>query len=212
MRVFILCTGRTGSAAIIRALGHCTNYSAGHESQTTQLNANRLNYADDHIEADNRLSWQLALLYAQYGDEAFYVHLTRNKEKVVNSFANRFYQPASIMDAYSSGVMKRPSGLLNKEQRHFVTNDYVENVNANIAYFLKDRPNAMTIDLDQIDSDFPVFWEKIKAQGNLDAALAEFRSRHNKTGKRKLNFLLHMKSTIAYEWKHFAMWLGLIKS
>lgn len=211
MRVFILCTGRTGSSAFIKALQHCQNYSAGHESQTERLSSDRLEYPAMHIEADNRLSWQLALLYEKYGEDALYVHLTRNKEHVSSSLRSRFYQPHSIMDAFASGILKHTSGLLGQEERSFVSDYYVDCINSNIALFIKDRQNNMNIDMDHIERDFPVFWKRIDAVGSLDDAMEEFKAKHNRTSKRKLNLWMHVRSLISYEWKHFAMWLGLIK-
>jgi len=68
MRVFILCTGRTGSTSIIEACKHISNYTADHESLAKVFGNQRLDYPDYHIEADNRLSWHLGALNKKYGD------------------------------------------------------------------------------------------------------------------------------------------------
>jgi ferritin-like protein len=46
----------------IRACQHITNYTAGHETRSTLLGEARVAYPDQHIEADNRLSWMLGKL------------------------------------------------------------------------------------------------------------------------------------------------------
>jgi hypothetical protein len=60
--IFLLCTGRCGSSTFIKAASHIINYSAGHETQTQHLGQKRFDYANHHIEADNRLSWLLGRL------------------------------------------------------------------------------------------------------------------------------------------------------
>src|SRR5664279_6422416 len=79
MNVFVLTTGRAGSESFIAACKHLTNYTAGHESQVSRLGPDRIQYPDRHIEADNRLAWFLGRLEERYGDEAFYVHLVRDR-------------------------------------------------------------------------------------------------------------------------------------
>ena len=54
MRVFILCTGRTGSTTIIKAARHIKNYTADHESLARKFGEDRFKYPDNHIEADNQ--------------------------------------------------------------------------------------------------------------------------------------------------------------
>ena len=43
----------------------------------------RLDYPDQHIESDNRLAWYAGRLEKRYGDDAFYVHLKRDRQRVV---------------------------------------------------------------------------------------------------------------------------------
>ena len=85
MNVFVLSTGRCGSTTFIKACSHITNYSSAHESLSTRTGKQRLNYPENHIEADNRLSWLLGRLDNTYGDDAFYVHLNRNIEDTIAS-------------------------------------------------------------------------------------------------------------------------------
>ena len=102
MNVFILSTGRCGSTTFIKACEHITNYTALHESRSTRLASDRLNYADNHIESDNRLSWILGRLDEKYGDGAFYVFLSRNELETRQSFSKRCQ--FGIMKAYEKGI------------------------------------------------------------------------------------------------------------
>ena len=100
MNIFILNTGRCGSTTFIQACKHITNFSCAHESRTAILGKERMDYPDDHIEADNRLSWLLGRLDKKYGDDPFYVHLKRNENDTARSFTRR----------YSSGIIKAYRG------------------------------------------------------------------------------------------------------
>ena len=84
LNVFVLCTGRCGSVTFARACRFIDNYTAGHET----AHGYNLEYPDRHIEVDNRLSWFLGRLDERYPD-AYYVHLLRRREDVVQSFARR---------------------------------------------------------------------------------------------------------------------------
>jgi len=174
MNVFVLNTGRCGSTTFIRACEHISNYSAGHETRIHRMGMARLDYPDNHIEADNRLCWMLGRLEERFGDDAFYVHLYRDREATAASFARR--TGFGIMRAWREGV------LLGGEEDADpleLARDYVDAVEANIRLFLKDKRRRLEVRLEQASQDFPRFWRAIGAEGNLDAALAEWRVRHN---------------------------------
>ena len=63
--------------------------TVGHESRRDVVD-DRLNYPANHIEVDNRLSWFLGSLERQYGADAFYVHLVRDPNEVVESLLARW--------------------------------------------------------------------------------------------------------------------------
>jgi hypothetical protein len=86
MNLFVLWTRRCGSVTFDKACGHITNYSSGHEMRTGMIGKERLLYTQNHIEADNRLSWFLGKLDKSYGNDAFYVHLRRNDLGTAQSF------------------------------------------------------------------------------------------------------------------------------
>ncbi|MCB0571601.1 MAG: hypothetical protein KDC66_17645 [Phaeodactylibacter sp.] len=178
MNVFILCSGRSGSTTFIRACQHIDNFSAGHETRPALLGEERLDFPDNHIEADNRLSWMLGKLGKKYGKDAFYVHLRRDVEPTAVSFNRRWDYPGSLIRAYTKGI------LMAGEQRGLkYCRDMLETIHYNIEYFLRDKPNQMTIHLETISQDFPRFWQWIGAEGDLDAAMHQWEIRYNQSKK-----------------------------
>jgi len=172
--IFILNTGRCGSTTFIQACRHITNYSALHESRLTYTGSRRFNYPENHIEADNRLSWMLGRLDKKYNDGAFYVHLSRDMNTTADSFAKR--KEFGIMKAYREGVL-----LFGEEHQSAreIALDYIETIESNIELFLKDKINKMDFHLESAKNDFEVFWGKIGATGDFDAALKEWDTNYN---------------------------------
>lgn len=179
--VFILCTGRSGSVTFIKACQHISNFTSAHESRTALLGADRLDYADNHIEADNRLSWLLGRLDRKYGSEAFYVHLRRDRQATAASFVKRY--GSGIIRAYrGSGILM---GLPEDADPLAVALDYCDTVDSNIEAFLKDKPNRMVFNLESASDQFPQFCELIGADVNLPEALAHFDIRYNASKVRR---------------------------
>jgi len=196
MNVFVLCTGRSGSSGFIEACKHITNFSAAHESLSDKLGLERFQFPDRHIEADNRLAWQLGQLDKTYGKEAFYIHLKRDEKATAKSYMNRFLLPKSIIYAYADGIKKLPPEALSSHDRFHVCLDYVQTVNTNIEIFLKDKPSQLVVNLDNITEDFKVFWTKIKADGDLETALSEFDKKHNSKPRRTIDIKYSFKHSI----------------
>lgn len=175
--IFVLCTGRCGSTTFIRAMEHCTNYTSGHETRTHMLGESRFAYPPRHIEADNRLSWLLGRLDRHFGKDALYVHLLRDPEKVAASFVRR--ADRGIMLAYRTEILMHAPKRSNDASMADFAHDYVETVTANIRHFLQDKPAQMTFHLEDAERRLPDFWSMIGAEGNLEAARAEFNIQHN---------------------------------
>ena len=175
--IFILNTGRCGSMTFIQACKHIANFTALHESRLTYTGVQRLNYPENHIEADNRLSWILGRLDKQYGDKAFYVHLSRDINTTADSFARR--EAFGIMKAYKEGVLLGGAEQTAQE----IALDYIETVESNITLFLKDKTNKMDFKLESAKKDFEKFWDTIAAEGNLPAALSEWDINYNSSSK-----------------------------
>lgn len=180
MNVFVLGTGRCGTVTFTRACQYITNYSTGHETRSAEIGDARFDYPDDHIEADNRLSWFLGRLGSRYDDrDVLYVHLLRDREATAASFLKRWDGPqkAGIMSAYRHGVIPRGSEWP-ESRRLDVCRDYVDTVTANVTEFLGSRPH-MTLHLEDIEPGFSAFMDRIGADGDLDAARQEWEIKHN---------------------------------
>jgi hypothetical protein len=173
MNVFVLCTGRSGSTAFYHACRHITNYTTAHEGNTHRVGKARFEYPDQHVEVDNRLSWLLGRLDEAYGDSAIYVHLTRDVEETAHSFDKRWAGRHSIIRAYAEGVLRR------KDQAEEICIDYCHTVDANISQVLKDKTQTMAFHLEEAADHFPQFWERIRAEGDMERALREFEVGHN---------------------------------
>jgi len=176
---FVLCTGRCGSMTLARATGHLTNWTSAHEGLTHALGKARFAYPPQHIEIDNRLSWMLGRLDRHFGNDAAYVHLTREPEAVAQSFAQRANQ--GIIRAYRTDILARSRTLTPRAPLIRFCRDYVDTVNTNIASFLKDKHHVLQIRLEQIGPDFDAFCGWIGAEGDLTAARRELTLRHNAT-------------------------------
>ncbi len=174
MNVFVLTAGRSGSTTFIAACRHIRNYSAGHETRTRLIGPARLAYPACHIEADNRLVWYLGRLDAAYGANARYVHLKRERLACAASFARR--ADFGIMRAWREGVLL--GGEAGQTALEFAL-DYLDTVEANIRAFLRDKPHRIEFRLEHAAEDFARFWDWIGAEGDLDAALAEWQRRYN---------------------------------
>lgn len=175
MNVFVLSTGRCGSTTFSKACSHMTNFTAAHESRARVVGEERLDYPEDHIEVDNRLSWFLGQLDERYGNNAYYVHLTRNPTAVGKSYRKRYDLKGSIVRAYREQILLGA----NRATPARCSKAYVHTVNANIALFLKDKKKVMRIEIEKAAEQFPAFWAWIAAEGDFDAALAEFDIMHN---------------------------------
>jgi hypothetical protein len=160
----------------------------GHESRSRRLGANRFAYPDKHIEADNRLAWFTGALDREFGNDAYYVHLIRDRKETVDSYNRRWVRYGSLIRAYCEGLHQITIHTLDKKRRLEVVEDFYDNVNENIRQFLKDKKKVRTIHIEHIREEFPLFWTEIKAEGDLERALETFHSRHNrsKTGIFKL--------------------------
>jgi len=174
MNIFVLNSGRCGSLSFIRACAHISNYSAGHESRIALLGEARLAWPPRHIEADNRLSWLLGRLDETWGDRARYVHLTREADAVIASFARR--ADFGIMRAYREGILLQAEAQADAAD---IARDYLATVEANIRHFLRDKSQVMPFRLEHAKADFAHFWDWIGAEGSLPHALQEWDTHHN---------------------------------
>lgn len=184
-QVFVLCTGRCGSTTLAKACAHITNFSSGHETRTHLIGAGRLDYPANHIEIDNRLSFFLGRLEARFGDAPHFVHLTRDRAAVARSFAARADKPLGLFRSYRDSLLLNLPKHAPQTPDLEVAGDLVDMMTENITQFLRGRPRVMTMRLETIDADFPRFWDWIGAEGDLEAAKAEWGQRYNATPQEK---------------------------
>lgn len=86
------------------------------------------------------------------------------------------------MKSYWSDILLGlDSSNFSDEDKFQVALDYCDTVNSNIELFLRDKPNSMTISLENIRKDFKVFWRLIEAEGNIEFALSEFEHMYNRS-------------------------------
>ncbi len=186
MNIFILNTGRCGSTTFIKASQHITNFSSAHESRCTLLGETHFDYSENHIEADNRLSWFLGRLDNHYGNNAFYVHLKRDNHGTAKSLVKRY--EGGIIKAYREDIYLR---LQEGVSPMSVSLDYCDTVNSNIELFLKDKTKKMEFNLENAKQDFRLFWELIGAEGDINSALSEFDTTYNASKPKQVK---HAKS------------------
>jgi hypothetical protein len=170
MNIFILNAGRCGSTTFVQACEHISNYSSAHESRSSLIGKQRLSYPENHIEADNRLCWFLGRLEREYSNDAYYVHLTRDRQQSVVSFIKR--KDFGIMQAYREGILMGGQ----RQSPAQLANDYLDTVECNISLFLKDKDHTMVFSLENAPRDFVTFWHWI---GDLNKALAEWQIHYN---------------------------------
>jgi hypothetical protein len=180
LRVFVLTTGRSGSVTFANACRHITNFSVGHESRVRLIGGDRLSYPDDHIEVDNRLSWFLGGLEDLHGPDAFYVHLRRDPERVAASFDRRWQYRSRIgvIEAFAHSIVMHRDDWP-EDRRRDLCRFYVDTVTANIEAFLRDKPLRMEVWVEDAARDFREFWKRIGADGDVEAAVAEWNHRYN---------------------------------
>ena len=191
MRVFVLCTGRSGSLTFIRACSHMTNFSSGHETRSRILGKERFLYPDNHIEADNRLVWFPGALEEITTREDYFVHLIREREATVKSYNRRWIRNGSLIRAYCEGIHQIALHKLDRNKRMAVVHDFYDRVNENIRHFLKDKQRSITIRIEDAEEDFSRFWGEIGAEGDLDSALHTFGDRYNRSKTRRFKILRH---------------------
>jgi hypothetical protein len=178
--IFVLSPGRSGSKTFIEASSHLTNYSAAHESLSAHLGDKRFDYPAHHIEADNRLIWFPGELAKRFTQDVLYINLIRDFDATVDSFHHRLQNSsyrASIMNAFAHGILMKP-GDWKKEQERDLAAFYVQTVQSNIEYFLKDRLHH-TVHLEDGGESFNEFLQMVRAEGNMEKVRSTWLEVHN---------------------------------
>jgi hypothetical protein len=178
--IFVLSPGRSGSKTFVEAASYLTNYSAAHESLSSRLGDERFAYPENHIEADNRLTWFTGELAKRFTSDVLYINLIRDFDATVDSFHHRLQNSsyrASIMTAFGHGIVMKP-GDWRKDQERELAAFYVQTVQSNIEHFLKDREHRV-VHLEDGGASFDEFLQFIGAEGDLAKVRSTWLEVHN---------------------------------
>lgn len=168
MNVFVLGTGRCGSLTFAEACRHIGNYTSAHESRMQGIRS-RIDYPDRHIEVDHRLAWFQAPLLYQFGeDQTVWVHLRRDRDETVASWARRRGVPAGLLPAFGSGIL--PFREFPEERTEDIAALYVDTVTANVGEFLAHRRQVVECRIEDPHEPFDRMWDMIGATGDRAAA------------------------------------------
>lgn len=163
--VFILCAGRSASTALAQALQPVSNYTVAHESRCGLLSDDKLDYPKNHIEIDNRLIWFVDLLDRKYGEEAKYVYLYRDLDKIAKSYLERWHLKVSIVHAFGHGILMKEK--IPYSERLEVCRDYASVVDRKIRCFLSDKADSLIINSECLESDLGKLFDFVGASGSL---------------------------------------------
>ncbi len=179
----MLTTGRAASKTFAHACQFIDGMTSAHESNCGQI-LSRLDYPDNHIEVDNRLVWFLGGLDKRYQDrDTYYVYLTRDNDKIVESYLSRWHLSVSIVRAFYHGVLmipKKPDIATARESCRL----FVQTVDENICYFLANRSNWSHVSVENLEQDFFKFLEKAGLSGNRQALSKAISNVHNLNKKK----------------------------
>ena len=175
MRIFVLGTGRCGTHTFKRAASYIENYTSSHNSRTFRRDFPP-QYPDNHIAIDVRLASNLGQIGLFYGDDARYVWLRRDPEATAKSW-HRFqydyhasYKPWKYIQGY--GVHELGLKMVTIAEQMVACRIYVNTINANIEYFLRDKTDSLQMDLENIREDWGKFWKWSHAVGNYSKSLS----------------------------------------
>jgi hypothetical protein len=118
----------------------------------------------------------LGRLDKKYGDDAYYVHLKRDKMKTAKSFLSQYQR--GIIKAYKKQILWRVDERSLADPLD-VCKHYCDTINENINSFLNDKTNKMVFQIESSKDDFKTFWKQIGAEGNLADALQEWDKKYN---------------------------------
>nr|WP_138976340.1 hypothetical protein [Microbulbifer agarilyticus] len=195
MRIFVLTTGRSGSTTFAEACTHIDGMTCGHEIHEGKIQG-RLEYPDNHIESDNRLVWFLGTLDQMYDDEdTFYVHLTRDPEKIARSYRDRWQGVICIARHFYHGILmcrKKPD----METALDACRLMVDTVQDNVAFFLRNRDNWVTVRMEHLEEDFFKFMNAAGVEGDRDKIRTTLRTviNGNKYLRKKKSLLYKVRS------------------
>lgn len=163
MRVFVVGTGRCGTATFYQACRHITNYTCAHESQAYRIPD--YEYPDNHIEVSHMNIIAIPHLRERYRDSLF-VHLFRERESCISSLIQQI--PLELK-AWSIEWYLRDDLPVGE-----IAPAYYDRVKE-----LCNRLCTCRVEVEKAKIWWTDFWDAIKAEGNQEEALKEFDRRYN---------------------------------
>jgi len=187
VRVFVIGTGRCGTRTFAQACKRIQNFTSAHESHSRR-SIGDLDYPDGHIEIDHHLSWGLPLLLDRYpaSPDTLYVHLLRERAACVASLSRRI--DMDMFAALSSFVtcnrrtpeLRRRAAEYFYDSRNAAIDLALRKPSIGSGYALSVAGNHLTVFVESLPEVWPLFWEVIGAEGDMEAAMAECRKRYNR--------------------------------
>jgi len=149
------------------------------------LGDSRIDYPENHIECDNRLSWFLPRLTRKYSTSAVLVILNKDHQQIAESYNKRWHN-LGIMKAYSQGILMRDFS----ENDVSVCKDYVESVYEHLSYFSKDWDKVVHVDLAAPETGIRDVLAYMDKSSHADEVISYMRTqRLNKSGMNFKDFL-----------------------
>ena len=167
------------------ACKHITNFTSAHESHARKLPIGNLDYPDNHIEVDHHLTIALPMLLDRYpaGPDTLYVHLLRERDACVSSFARR-----KAMDLFADLHCFVHCTSKTPDRRRQAAEYYYDAMNSMIDAILR-KPwqergwslgENLSAFVEALPSAWPIFWKLIGAEGDFEAALTECSKHYNR--------------------------------
>ena len=185
MNVFFVSPGRTGTKSISRVLKTIDGFTSLHESRVQELGESRIEYPDNHLESDNRLTWFMPQLTKKYSDKALLVIVHRDREEVARSYNDRWYK-INIMKGYSQGILLRDLSDNNLD----VCRDYVNHVYTTLDYFKDSWKNVIEMNIKDPDEGIRGVLEFIGKEDYFEEVIKELKTRRSNKTKKSFKFRL----------------------
>jgi hypothetical protein len=167
MRVFVVGTGRCGTATFYQACRHITNYTCAHESQAFRIPD--YEYPDNHIEVSHLNVIAIPWLREHYPGSVF-VHLTRERQACIKSLQSEEW---GSMYSWCFQWYLSTHAVMVRDAAQAYYDRITELCNALLP------PDHLRIRIETAKEQWPQFWNRINAVGNYGASLSKLSRRYN---------------------------------
>jgi len=157
MQVYVLSAGRCGEKTLASACSYMSNYTLRGDERATS-----------RIVIDKQLLHRVDSL----DDGALFVHLRGDPEHTASIY-QRFGFDAETVSHWSSRL-NEPINTAAGASSLDACREYVDRTNAAIEAALAVKPDRLDMNANAMAEDFRTLWERIDAEGDLEAALKLF--------------------------------------